>query len=942
MKFLLENSQTDDLQLEENDITDVLSIDGVKSPEDLMDWMNENITYELVDDAYSNSNGVPTKTAEEVLKTGTGHCAEQSYLEKEVLDNLGYETFLVMVKENNSKKEYGAEGSAHVFLVYKEGKNYCWFEHSMQHARGIHKYTSLEALLQDAANLWWRYDENSDILEVRMMDKVITGVDNWGLAKECYKLPVEHTFDISNNIMESDVPLEEAFTQANNIEAMDKAIQEHFGQDEPGEGCIFIHPSGKFINIYPKLDDHEGLAYWLQEQCFENVIEDAEWFVEVFSYVRCRNSLSQCYVELPLNNITRYQLYSLEEWLETKVGTPTLDIEAPNGEWKNYDLNDYFPEDIIKIIKRYYAAGRLYENYDPPYNAQQVRDNYGEETYQRLIKDPAHLWRMRTGIELIHKEPSKKELERIWANWQLMSDSQKRISDEKSMEFFGKTNEENYNELIKLYESVGKEPELYCISQKDLDGQTLEPRVPDNFFTKNGYEDGETPRVCFAPTIDQCLMAISQKCEGIEFYVFTPDNVPKENIYKPTVKEVPDSKITGEIWVTCPVKLKKVGKIKVLGDSGLDGHPFNYGDKTAELYDWDWEWENKIEESFHSVSSAISKEVQKYDDNGSNQNCMLCTWATELQSRGIDFLPRPVYSPRDIIFTLNGYDIVKDPVKQSIENKEDVISKVTDAGDGARFYCHGNWAGSNGGHEFILANTAGKIMIVDSQSNYVNDITSDSEYFEDINYENSFIVRLDNKEINDDILAYNDEKYIIEWDDTIDAKLLESLSTKISRRDNPNDFSPFGYKVDFYDGDTHIGEGSVCGVKDDNAFLYDFEVYPEYRGKGYSKEMLQFMIDKYDLKQLYVHQDNTVAVNLYKKFGFKVEGEVEDSGKPAYDMIRESYKMRFTLTEGKNLEQTVQQYIDKYRKIVPSATDDMHRAQVIGIIQIDPTYKDCF
>lgn len=146
------------------------------------------------------------------------------------------------------------------------------------------------------------------------------------------------------------------------------------------------------------------------------------------------------------------------------------------------------------------------------------------------------------------------------------------------------------NELMKLYESVEKQPELYCISQEDLDGQTLKPRIPDNFFTKNGYEDRKTPRVCFAPTIDQCLMAISQKCDGIEFYVFTPDNVPKESIYKPTVKEVPDSKITDETWITCSVKLKKVGKIKVLGDSGLDGHPFNYGNKTAELYDWDWEW----------------------------------------------------------------------------------------------------------------------------------------------------------------------------------------------------------------------------------------------------------------------------------------------------------------------------------------------------------------
>ena len=80
-----------------------------------------------------------------------------------------------------------------------------------------------------------------------------------------------------------------------------------------------------------------------------------------------------------------------------------------------------------------------------------------------------------------------------------------------------------------LEEDVKTQPkELYFISQDDLDGQTLEPRVPDNFFTKKGFEDSKTPRVCFAPTIDQCLMAISQKCDGIEFYVFSPEEVSEE------------------------------------------------------------------------------------------------------------------------------------------------------------------------------------------------------------------------------------------------------------------------------------------------------------------------------------------------------------------------------------------------------------------------------
>ena len=243
---------------------------NIKSPEELMDWMNDNITYELIDDEYSNSNGVPTKTAEEVLETKTGHCAEQSYLEKEILDNLGYESFLVMVKENNSKKEYGAEGSAHVFLVYKDEKdNYCWFEHSMQHARGIHKYTNLDALLQDVANQWWRYDENSDILEVRFMDKYITGVDNWGLAKECYKYPVKYTFDISNNIMESDVPLEEALTtkivrrdNPNDFSPFGYKVDFYDGDNHVGEGSVCgVKDNNAFLYDFEVYPEYRGKGY---------------------------------------------------------------------------------------------------------------------------------------------------------------------------------------------------------------------------------------------------------------------------------------------------------------------------------------------------------------------------------------------------------------------------------------------------------------------------------------------------------------------------------------------------------------------------------------------------------------------------------------------------------------------------------------------------------
>lgn len=147
----------------------------------------------------------------------------------------------------------------------------------------------------------------------------------------------------------------------NNIKQMDDIILEHWAEDVPGEGCIFIHPDGRFINIYPKLDDHEDLCYWLEEQGFETVIEDASWFVEEFNYVRCRNSLHLCFVDLP-QSMTKNQLYSLQDWMENKVRSDSLQVITSDGQYREYDLDNYLPEDIIKLIKRYYSSSILYED----------------------------------------------------------------------------------------------------------------------------------------------------------------------------------------------------------------------------------------------------------------------------------------------------------------------------------------------------------------------------------------------------------------------------------------------------------------------------------------------------------------------------------------------------------------------------------------------------
>lgn len=142
-------------------------------------------------------------------------------------------------------------------------------------------------------------------------------------------------------------------------------------------------------------------------------------------------------------------------------------------------------------------------------------------------------------------------------------------------------------ELYRLIPASGRKPTQ----------SKLIPKVPNNFLTKGGYEEDKTPRVCFADSIDGCLRAYSQNIEGMEFIVVQP--VGHYKVITPTITQVPDAKVTGEKWITTPVKYKIIGSIKV-GKAKDKSYTYKYGDRVAELYDWDWQWESK-QESFIDI-----------------------------------------------------------------------------------------------------------------------------------------------------------------------------------------------------------------------------------------------------------------------------------------------------------------------------------------------------
>lgn len=71
-----------------------------------------------------------------------------------------------------------------------------------------------------------------------------------------------------------------------------------------------------------------------------------------------------------------------------------------------------------------------------------------------LKKDPVHSWRADTGIELIHKEPTLEELQRIRGNWRSMDRERRKLSDQKSKEIFGVGNKRHYKDLVREYDKA--------------------------------------------------------------------------------------------------------------------------------------------------------------------------------------------------------------------------------------------------------------------------------------------------------------------------------------------------------------------------------------------------------------------------------------------------------------------------------------------------------
>ena len=130
-------------------------------------------------------------------------------------------------------------------------------------------------------------------------------------------------------------------------------------------------------------------------------------------------------------------------------------------------------------------------------------------------------------------------------------------------------------------------------------------------------------------------------------------------------------------------------------------------------------------------------------------------------------------------------------------------------------------------------------------------------------------------------------------DQDYDKSIQESSSTKIAGSNltvrkidttNPNDsVSTKAVKLNFYDGKDRVGTAGVSGYDTRKGFLYDLEVMKKYRGKGYGKHILDYVIKNYSVTDLSVAADNDVAINMYKKAGFRIKKTFDSNGENGYE-----------------------------------------------------------
>lgn len=406
---------------------------------------------------------------------------------------------------------------------------------------------------------------------------------------------------------------------------------------------------------------------------------------------------------------------------------------------------------------------------------------------------------------------------------------------------------------------------LYFISE-NRNLKKLNPRIPSNFLTKNGYEDAKTKRICFSTDIGKCLTALSMNCTGKEYYVYIPNPSKDYKIINPTIKQVPDVKITDEKWIIEPVDLICIGRIRCTGDAGSVGMKYKYGNNTAELYEWNFEWIEKykeyyINESFVRVDIDRSELTEEMLIDAANECAHYTRWCkmddssfccvNELNSFSVN-----VNDATFCFATFNGdEELLSRVLKCCNENnssrygKFEVFAKENE---------HGVWLCGRM-TELYTYKEVNESYITEALDGTITETSMRSKFNDSFEEKGNIKLSSFNKV-------------------TIDKRFIDNYKAKFKllRHVDLNDDE----RIAFLDKDNNlVGYIITNKEKDGLIWITALEVSNQYKGYGLGKQLLDYGVKHLGAQALGVAHDNEVAIKMYEKYGFKISKESIDEVK---------------------------------------------------------------
>lgn len=162
-------------------LKDEMTFNDVKTPRELMDFMNINIEYGWIDkygDKHLNNlkgfrENYRISSIEEILETGLGTCIEQAKMIKFFFDKMGIENKLYCHRSYETEENFDKEVRMHCFVLFKYNDNWYHFEHSNRTKRGIHKYESTEEAIKEITS---GFEEHGDIRKLTEIDSIPDGL----------------------------------------------------------------------------------------------------------------------------------------------------------------------------------------------------------------------------------------------------------------------------------------------------------------------------------------------------------------------------------------------------------------------------------------------------------------------------------------------------------------------------------------------------------------------------------------------------------------------------------------------------------------------------------------------------------------------------------------------------------------------------------------------